>query len=205
MHSTARRMKRTCLLIGWIGAGLFSAPMVVAQDVEVRVRLYALAHFPLLGEDAHLRYPTGPTEYKRLTEWFSDKWGDRGPENFDLVAIIENVGTQPVGPIELRLTRDRKIGENWDIDLNPNPSDVAIWEGLVDVETRTVGTLDADSAMSIWFGPFSAYQLLQDLPPSPSRDLYIWPWEAKYEVTLECDGCSPMTASASFVMVHPPL
>ncbi len=197
-------MKRALLWIVFSGIGIFSAPMAVAQDVEVRVRLYALAHFPLLREDNHLRYPTGPTEYKRLTEWALDKWEDRSPENFDLVAIIENVGTQPVGLIELRLTRDRKIGEKWDIDLNPNPSDVAIWEGPVDVETRTVGTLDADSATSIWFGPFSAVQLLQDLPPS-SRDLYIWPWEAKYEVTLECDGCSPMTASASFDMFHPPL
>ncbi len=191
-------MKRALLWIVFSGIGIFSAPMAVAQDVEVRVRLYALAHFPLLREVDNMRYPNGPTEYKRLTEWVSDKWGDRSPENFDLVAIIENIGTQPIGPIELRLTGDRRIGERWDASSRPYPWDVAEWEGPSDVETRTVGTLDADSATSIWFGPFSAYQLSQVLPRS--RDL--WPWEARFEVTLECDGCSPMTASTVFDMGH---
>ena len=75
MHCADRRMKRTCLLIGWIGVGLFGAPMAVAQDSDIRVELYALAHVPLLGEDAYLRYPTGPTEYKLFTECVIDKWG----------------------------------------------------------------------------------------------------------------------------------
>ncbi len=191
-------MKRNSLLIGLIGAGLLSAPMTVAQDADIHVELYALAHFPLLGEDSHLRHPTGPTEYKLLTDCIADKWGDRCPENFDLVAIIENIGSQPVGPIELRLTGDRKIGKLWDYTSRPYPWNVAVWEGPVDVETRLVGTLDADSAMSVWFGPFSTSEIMGLL-----WDMDLWPWEARYKVTLVCDGCSPRTASVSFDLTHP--
>ena len=199
MHCTARRMKRTCLLIGWIGAGgLFSAPMAVAQDVEVLIWLYALAHFPLLKEDSHLRHPTGPTEYRRLTDCVIDKWGDRCPENFDLVAIIENLGAVPVGPMTLHLTGDRKIGETSDFSSQPHPRELAQWEGPISLETRTVGGLDADSATSVWFGPFSTDALVGFL-----WDMDLWPWEAKYEVTLVCAGCSPMTASRAFDMAHP--
>ncbi len=125
--------------------------------------------------------------------------GDRCPEHFDLVAIIENRGELPVGPIELGLTGDRKIGEFCDFCSQPYPWDVAVWEGPVDVESRNVEVLDANSTTSVLFGPFSVDQLWQDL--TRSRDL--WPWEARYEVTLVCAGCSPMTASASFDLTHP--
>ena len=108
--------------------------------------------------------------------------------NFDLVAIIENIGSQPVGPIELRLTGDRKIGETWDFRSQPHPRELAEWEGPVDVETRMVDTLDADSAVSVWFGPFSTPEL-RDF--GLLWDMDLWAWEARYEVTLECDGCSP--------------
>ena len=82
VHCTARRMKRTCLLIGWIGAGLFSAPRAVAQDDDVQVwllGLFAMAHFPLLKEVDNMRHPTGPTEYRLFSYWVMDKWGDRSP------------------------------------------------------------------------------------------------------------------------------
>ena len=115
-------MKRVLRIIGLIQAGVFGAPMVAAQDYDVWVDLFAMAQFPLLGEDGYLRYPTGPSEYERLTRWNLDKWRDRSPEYYDLVAIVQNPGTQPVGSIELRLTRHVKIGErrHWLSD-DPEP------------------------------------------------------------------------------------
>ncbi len=94
-------MNRVLLFIGLIYAGCFAAPMVAAQDDYVSVDLFAMAQFPLVGEEKFLRYPAGPSEYKRLTRWNLDKWRDRSPEYFDLVAIVQNPGTQPVGLIEL--------------------------------------------------------------------------------------------------------
>lgn len=155
-------MNRLLPIIGLIVAGFFAAPMAAAQDHEVWVELFALAQFPLLREDQFVRYPTGPSEYKRLTRWNLDKWRDRSPEYFDLVAIVENRGTLPVGSIELRLTRDRKIGERrlWlSGDPEPQPRELAQWEGPIPVETKTIRALDADAATSVWFGPFSADKL----------------------------------------------
>ena len=47
--------------------------MAVAQDADIRVELYALAHFPLLGEDSYLRHPTGlpSTSASRFAWWTS--------------------------------------------------------------------------------------------------------------------------------------
>ena len=191
-------MKRVLLFIGLIHAGFFVAPMVAAQDYEVWVDLFPMAQFPLLAEDQFLRYPAGPSEYKRLTRWNLDKWRDRSPEYFDLVVIVQNPGTNPVESIELQLTRDIRIGEFWDYESQPPPRELAQWEGSVPVELKTIGTLGADAATSVLFGPFSADELWQDLW---GQDL--WPWEVKYEVTLRCSGCSPITGSASFDMVHP--
>ena len=192
-------MKRSILLIGLICAGFFVAPMVSAQDVDVRVKLFALSEFPLLREELYVRNPTAPSEYKRLTRWNLDKWRDRSPEFFDLVAIMENTWSISVGPIELHLTRDVKIGEHWDwINNDPDPRVFAQWTGPIPVETKTIGPLDADAATSIWFGPFSADELLQD---HSGQDL--WPWEVRFEVTLRCNACSPTTGIASFEMIHP--
>lgn len=194
-------MYRLLPIFGLIGASFFAAPMAAAQDHEVWVDLFALAQFPLLREDQFLRYPTGPSEYKRLTRWNLDKWRDRSPEYFDLVAIVQNPGTLPGGSIELRLTRDRKIGERrlWlSSDPEPQPRELAQWEGPIPVQTKTIGTLGADAATSVWFGPFSADELWQDF-----REQESWPWEVRYEVTLRCAGCSPATGSASFDMVFP--
>ena len=195
-------MNRPLLLIGLIGAGFFAAPMAAAQKYDVRVELFAMAQFPLLAEELFVRYPTGPSEYKRLTRWNLDKWRDRSPEYFDLVVIVQNLGTNPVELIELQLTRNVKIGERriwYSDDPEPPPHELAQWEGPIPVETKTIGTLlGADAAMSVWFGPFSADELWQDLS---GQDL--WPWEVKHEVTLRCGGCSPTTGTASFDMVPP--
>ena len=192
-------MKRVLRIIGLIQAGVFGAPMVAAQDYDVWVDLFAMAQFPLLGEDGYLRYPTGPSEYKRLTRWNLDKWRDRSPEHFDLVAIVQNPGTIPVGPIELRLTRDVKIGEFPDYNIpDSDPRELAQWESPIPVETKTIGTLGADAATSVWFGPLSADELLEDL-----WEQDLWPWEVMYEVTLLCSGCSPSNSAASFDMVPP--
>ncbi len=193
-------MKRALLWITLSGTGILSAPMALAQDADIHVELFALAHFPLLREVDNMRYPTGPTEYRLFSYWVMDKWQDRSPENFDLVAIIKNRGELPVGPIELRLTGDRKIGEFLDYDnlSQPRPHELAQWEGPKLLETRTVGALDGNSIKSVWFGPLSTDELWR-----PLWALDLWPWEARYEVTLVCDGCSPMTASASFTMAHP--
>ncbi len=194
-------MKRVLLFIGLIQAGYFAAPMVAAQDQEVWIDLFAMAQFPLLGEEGFLRYPTGPSEYKRLTRWNLDKWRDRSPEYFDLVAIVQNPGTLPVGSIELQLTRNVKIGErrHWlSDDPEPPPWELAQWEGAIPVETKTIGGLEADAATSVWFGPFSADELLEDF-----RGQDTWPWEVMYEVTLLCSGCSPSNGAASFDMVPP--
>ena len=192
-------MKRSILLIGLICAGPFSAPIVAAQDYDVLVDLFALAQFPLLGEDGYVRYPTGPSEYKRLTRWNLDKWRDRSPEYFDLVAIVRNFGTNPIESAELHLTRDIKLGEHWNwINNEPDSRVLAQWTGPIPVETRTIGPLGADAATSVWFGPFSADELLQD---HSGQDL--WPWEVRFEVTLRCNACSPNTGIASFEMIHP--
>ena len=157
-------MKRVLLFIGLIYAGCFATPMAAAQDYYVSVDLFAMAHFPLVRQEKFLRYPAGPSEYKRLTRWNLDKWRDRSPEHFDLVAIVQNPGTIPVGPIELRLTRDVKIGELPDYDIpDSDPREHAQWEGPIPVETKTIGTLGADAATSVWFGPLSADELLEDL------------------------------------------
>ncbi len=193
-------MKRTCLLIGWIGAGLFSAPRAVAQDDDVQVwllGLFAMAHFPLLKEVDNMRHPTGPTEYRLFSYWVMDKWGDRSPENFDLVAIIENKGAVPIGPITLHLSRDRKIGGTWDFEYQPPPAELAQWEGPISIETRTVGALDGNSITSVWFGPFPADELVVPLWREG-----LWSWVAKYEVTLQCTGCSSATLSESFNISH---
>ena len=143
-------MKRVLLFIGLIVAGFFAAPTVAAQDYDVWVDLFAMAQFPLSREEGFVRYPTGPSEYKRLTRWNLDKWGDRSPEHFDLVAIVQNPGTLPVGSIELQLTRDLKIGEFRDYDNpDPHPRELAQWEGSILVDSKTIGTLDADAATSV--------------------------------------------------------
>lgn len=194
-------MNRQWQSIVLMGVGFLAAPMTAAQESDVRVRLFALAQFPLLREENHVRYPTGPSEYRLLTRWNLDKWRDRSPEYFDLVAIVENNGSLPVESIELQLTRDLKIGERrfWHTgDPEPDPRELAQWEGPIRVETKTIGTLDADAATSVQFGPFSADELWQDFW---GQDL--WPWEVKYEVTLLCSGCITTTGSASFDMAFP--
>ena len=194
-------MKRSMLLIGLICAGFSIAPMVAAQDDDVSVYLFALAQFPLLQEELYVRNPTAPSEYKRLTRWNLDKWGDRSPEYFDLVAIVENTGSIPAGSIELHLTRDVKIGEprHWHTgDPEPHPPELAQWEGPIPVETKTIDALDANASTSVWFGPFSADELWENLHPQD-----LWPWEARHEVTLRCSRCSPITSIASFDMVPP--
>lgn len=157
-------MMRALLLIGLIDPGFFAASMVAGQDTDVRVRLFAMAQFPLLREENFLRYPTGFLEYKLLTRWLLDKWRDRSLEYFDLVVIVENPGTLPVGMIELQPSRHLKIGERRECgDPDPPPRELAQWENSIPVETKTIDTLDANAAMSVWFGPFSADELWDDL------------------------------------------
>ena len=191
-------MKRAWLFIVPFSSSFFCAPMLAAQEYDVWIELFAMAHFPLSREENFVRYPTGPSEYKRLTRWNLDKWRDRSPEYFDLVVIVQNPGALAVGPIELQLNRDVKIGEFWDFRSQPHPSEFAQWEGPIPVETKTIGTIEANEATAVWFGPFSADELWENLW---AQDL--WPWEVKYQVTPRCSDCSPTNGSTSFDMNHP--
>ena len=198
-------MNHVLLAWGWLGVSFFAASTAAAQDAEIHVHLFVLAEFPLLVEvdSADIPYPTPiPFEYKRLTRWTLDKWRDRSPEHFDLLAVVESYDTQPINAIELVLTRARKIGEFFDYDQlhldPPHSSERAVWEVPVQIETKIVDSLDGRMATYVWFDSLSADDLWKDL--SPQRR---WPWETRYEITLQCSRCSPVTASASFTMSHP--
>lgn len=195
-------MKRLSMLAAIVcGSGL-AAPTAVAQDRRIEVTVYALAEFPLLRELASVdeRYPTPIiSEYTLLEFWHTDKWQETNPPFFDLVAVVENLGERPAESVELDLTWDRKIGERpneipWG---PPYPSELAEWEGAIPVQTKAIGTLDGRSAEYIRFGPLSVRELLDGL-----WDQGLWAWDAKYEVTVRCDGCVPSTGAWSFQLSY---
>ena len=193
-------MCRVLLWLGLIGTGCFTAPSAAAQDNEVGVQLFAFAEFSFyFTRRDRVRYPT-IAEYRELSRWAANPYDDsRSPAYFDLVAVVENFGTHPVGSIELELTRNRKVGEFFDDSIvrPPYPKEAAQWEGAIGIETTTVGSLDGKTATVVRFGPFAVRELLEDLLAQDA-----WPWQVKYEVTLQCGGCASSTDSASFTMAH---
>ena len=193
-------MNRVLLLLGLIGTCCVAAQAAKAQNHEMRIRLFAFAEFPLMIESDSVSYPEALAEYKLLTRWNQNPYHRyQSPAYFDLIAVVENRGTVPVELVELELTRDRKIGEFYDWERPPtvDPSETAEWEGSIRIETKTISTLDGKTATFVRFGPFSADQLWWDV-----EEQNLWPWEIKYDVTIQCNGCASDTDSASFTMSH---
>ena len=192
-------MSRALSLLGLIAALFFSAPAAVSQGHDVRVTLFAFAEFPFWFSTRYdnVRYPP-ITEYKVFTEWVRDPYDkSRSPDFFELVAIVSNTSTVSVETIQLGLNRDRKIGDVWDFEVEPHPSENSQWEGAIPIATTLIDSLDGQTATVVRFGPFSAHGLLDDLLAQE-----LWPWEVEYEVTLQCRGCARDTDSVSISMVH---
>lgn len=194
-----------CAAIAIVCCPALSASAQTENEGARLWELFALAEFPLVRRRDSVRYPAAPiSEYKRLRDWVQDSGhGNTGPEYFDLVAVAYAPDEFPIDSIKLELTRDRKIGEFQEPETgSPELArEQAIWEGPFRIETTTIAKLDGKTGTYVWFGPFSADELWQDLV---IRDL--WPWEVRYEVILRCDGCpSPSaTAGASFTMTPAP-
>ena len=190
-------VNRLLVLGGIVYAGWFTVPMSVAQDRQIEVTVFALAEFPLLRELASMdeSFPEPIlSEYKLLESWISDKWGDDRPSWFYLFAVVENLGELPMEEVKLVLTRDRKIGE-WEYRFEPPYAwETAQWEGPIPAETRSIGMLDGMSARYVRFGPLSADELIT----ADLLDQDLWTWEARYGVTVRCDGCVTSTATWSF-------
>ena len=196
-------MSRTLLWWGLIGVSCISAPTTWAQDNDIRVQLFAFAEFSFYFERRdRVQYPS-ITEYREFSDWVHNPYHDsRSPGVFDLVAVVENLGTRVVESFDLELTRNRKISEPISYDnfrRPPYQMESARWEGSIPVETKPIGTLDGKTATVVRFGPFSVRDLWEDLE---LRDL--WPWEVRYEVTVRCNDCTSYTGSATFTM-WPPL
>ena len=178
-----------------------AASTASAQLQEINVRLLSFAEFPLLIERDDVNYPSTLSEYRLFAEWYGNPYHNfQSPTHFDLVAIVENDGAVPIGPIELELKQNLKVGEFFEPSLPmrpPYPIEHAEWEGSVSVETTTIRMLDGKTASFVWFGPFSSTELLQQ-PEDKDR----WPWEVKYEVNARCNNCIPASATVSFTMWH---
>ena len=186
-------------MLGLIVAHVFNSPAAVSQEHEVRVTLFAFAEFPFSFSTQYdnVRYPP-IIEYKNFTEWVQNPYDkSRSPDFFELVAVVSNVGTFSVESIQLGLSRDRKIGDVWDFEVEPHPRESAQWEGPIEIATTMIDTLAGQTAAVVRFGPFSARGLQDDLL---AQDL--WPWEVEYEVIVQCSGCAANTDSASITMVH---
>lgn len=215
-------MNRSLLLLGWISTLCFAAP-VAADDVAL-VELIPLAELPVYiqpssgvmtawrnhaadsenrprraGRIGHVmiseqRYEP-ISEYRVVSEWVASNNDHSAPEYFDLVAVVENRGAVPVGPIYLELYLDRKVGETGrtacESPHEPQPETQATWQGSLRIDTNMIDSLEGKTAIGLKFGAIRIWEhLLDDLR---ARDM--WPWEVKFEVMVRCAECSPDSVS----------
>ena len=220
--------KPLMLPLVWIGCS-FIAASVVAEDV-VAIKLIPLAELPIYvsaspgvmtawrnhaadlenrtrraGRVGHVMLTDegyqSMSEYRVISDWIASHNDHAAPDYLDLVAVIENRGTVPVGPIDVELYRDRKVGETAEAACNaplavPHPRTQATWEGLVMLDSNAIDILEAKTVLGLKLGSFAIHEdLLDDL-----RTMGMWPWDVKYEVRLRCTVCSRDTVSVSIPM-----
>lgn len=141
-------------------------------------------------------------EYKLFSEWNYNAAPELTPDHFDLIAIVENRGRDPVGEFEVVLYRDKLIGEmlGYPEPVHapaPDPRLRARWEGPVLVDTQTVESLEGNTAMPVYFNSVSTRELRE-----PLWEQWLWPWEVRYYATVRCGRCSPEHALKSITMMH---
>ena len=217
--------KPQMLLMVWIGCFCFAAPML-ADEVAV-IRLIPLAELPIytpsspdvmtawrnhaadsenrprragrigdvmLTEEGYQSL----AEYRVISDWVASHNDHSAPEYLDLVAVVENRGTVPAGPVDVVLYRNRKVGATAEAACKaplsvPHPRTQATWEGSLMLGTHTIDSLEARTVLGLKLGSFPIHDgLLDDL-----RAMDMWPWEVKYVVRLRCTVCSLDTVSVS--------
>ena len=127
----------------------FAATMAHGQDVPVGDEggVKAIQLIPMGKRTIEIAYADGirhpdPSEYRIVSRWawVEDPWV---PDFVDLIAVVENSGVAPVGPIEVDLYRDLKIGDSLDghcdlppdAELPPHPRESAVWLGPILIDT----------------------------------------------------------------------
>ena len=188
---------------------MFALPSVAQEQYDVNaIELIPLAEFPLriyFFDGRQALDVSATPEYKMLSYL---PVGDhpRLPRYIDLIAVVENRGASPVESIEVRLYRDRRVGDeiseeqlfrDWlsrDATLSnlpPHPRSLARWEGSVQVASQVIGLLDGNTTIAVVFERISVDALWRDLATNN-----LWPWEVEYEVQVHCVECSSAHASA---------
>lgn len=197
-------MNRASLLAGMIGGFCLAAPMAHAQqrpgadqpDVKV-IELLPMGNKPIeFSRTTGVAYPE-LFEYRIVWSWIwhAYHWP---PEYLDLIAVVENSASAPVGPVELDLYRDLEIGDSLDgyCDATPvsgrllHPEDAAVWQGPILWDTKTIGMLEGKTAVGVNFDPISMAGLRDEYWPQDE-----WPWTLRFEVAVRCERCSSETMS----------
>ncbi len=180
-----------------VSPGVSSAWRNHAADSENRpTRTGRIGHV-MLADDSFLSI----AEYRVISDWVASHNDHVAPEYLDMVAVLENRGEVAVGPIQVDLYRDRKVGETAEAACEapltvPHPNTQAVWQGSVLVDTNEIVSLEGKTAIGVKFGFIPIFDsLLDDLTV-----LGLWPWEVKYEIRLQCTGCSPEVVSVSLPM-----
>ena len=177
----------------------FAATMAHGQEATPgdRGEVKASQLFPMGKRAIEVAYADGIRhpeffEYRIVSQWawIEAPWM---PEFLDLIALVENSGAAPVGPVEVDLYRDLKIGDSLDghcnlppdADLPPHPRESAVWLGPILVDTQRIDYLEGNTAIGLSFDPFSMHGLKDEFLGQPD-----WPWVLRFEVALRCAACS---------------
>ena len=196
-------MNRAILLSAIIGSAV-TVPMAPAQErpaVDVGqvkvIELIPMGNAPI--EFSRTQGVTYPEFFENRIVW-SWIWSRNHwpPEYLNLIAVVQNGAAAPVGPVEMDLYRDLKIGASLEgyCDATPglgmpnHPADVAVWQGPVLWGTKTIDSLEGKTAVSVSFDPVSMVGLMEEYWP---RD--EWPWTLRFDVIMRCEGCSSGTIS----------
>lgn len=198
-------MNRTILIYGLFCGCCLAATVAPGQEAPVGDEggVKVIQVFPMGKRTIDVAYAEGVrhpefSEYRIVSRWawIEDPWL---PEFVDLVAVVENSGAAPVGPLEVDLYRDLKIGDSLeghcdlppDADLPPHPRESAVWLGSLLVETQTIDFLESNTAVAVSFDPFSMVELKDEFLNQP-----VWPWVLRFEVAVRCGACSRETSAA---------
>ena len=177
----------------------FAATMAHGQEVPVGAQGEArvIQLFPMGNRTIDIAYAEGVrhpeiAEYRIVSRWawIEDPWV---PEFVELIAVVENSGEAPVGPLEVDLYRDLKIGDSLDrhcdlppdADFPPHPRDTAAWSGSILIDTQSIDVLEGNTAIGVSFAPFSMYGLKDEYLGQP-----VWPWVLRFEVAVRCAACA---------------
>ena len=177
-------------------AGVTTAWNNHAADSENRPRRAGRIGQVMISEQGY----ESIAEYRVISEWVASNNDHSAPEYLDLVAVVENRGALPTGPIHVDLYQDRKAGETMRAACEspnvPDPETQANWQGSYRIDTRMIENLEGKTAIGLKFGSIRIWEDLAD-------DLHAkdqWPYEVKFEVRVRCARCSPNPVSKSIPM-----